>query len=50
LKLLVTEGNWIRRDVLVKRAVGLDDAYFHRGATLLRLPPGSVSTVQPASS
>lgn len=39
LKLLLTEGNWMRRDVLVKRSVGFDDAYFHRGATLLRLPP-----------
>jgi predicted TIM-barrel fold metal-dependent hydrolase len=38
LKLLTTEGNWIRRDVLVKRAVGFDDAYFHRAGTLLRLP------------
>jgi uncharacterized protein len=38
LKLLVTEGNWMRRDVLVKRAVGFDDGYFHRAATLLRLP------------
>ena len=43
MKLLLTEGNWMRRDVLVKRAAGFDDAYFHRAATLLRLtsvPPG----------
>jgi len=39
LRLLLTAGNWMRRDVLVKRAVGFDDAYFHRAATLLRLPP-----------
>ncbi|MBO0698367.1 MAG: amidohydrolase family protein [Zavarzinella sp.] len=38
LTLLLTEGNWMRRDVLVKRAVGFDDAYFHRAATLLRMP------------
>ncbi len=38
LRLLTTEGNWLRRDVLVKRALGFDDAYWHRAATLLRLP------------
>jgi len=38
MKLLLTEGNWMRRDVLVKRAVGFDDAYFARAATILRLP------------
>jgi uncharacterized protein len=27
LKLLATERNWVRRDVLVKRAVGFDDDY-----------------------
>jgi uncharacterized protein len=34
---LSTEGNWMRRDVLAKRALGLDDAYFHRAGSLLRL-------------
>ncbi|QDU23089.1 amidohydrolase family protein [Urbifossiella limnaea] len=38
LKLLLTEGNWLRRDVLVKHACGFDDAYFARAGTLLRLP------------
>lgn len=38
LKLLLTEGNWVRRDVLVKRACGFDDAYFARAGTILRLP------------
>jgi predicted TIM-barrel fold metal-dependent hydrolase len=38
LRLLATEGNWVRRDVLVKRAVGFDDDYFRRASTLLRLP------------
>jgi predicted TIM-barrel fold metal-dependent hydrolase len=38
LKLLATEGNWIRRDVLVKRAAGFDAAYLARAATILRLP------------
>jgi uncharacterized protein len=38
LRLLATEGNWLRRDVLIKRALGLDDAYWQRVATLLRLP------------
>lgn len=40
LRLLLTEHNWVRRDVLVKRAVGFDDAYFHRAGTLIRLPSG----------
>ncbi len=45
LRLLATEGNWMRRDVLIKRALGFDDAYWHRAATLLRLPPeGRAST------
>ena len=36
-RLLVGEGNWLRRDVLTKRALGFDDAYWHRAGTLLRL-------------
>jgi predicted TIM-barrel fold metal-dependent hydrolase len=43
LRLLATEGNWMRRDVLAKRALGLDDAYWRRAATLLRLPPGAAT-------
>jgi uncharacterized protein len=35
---LAAEGNWMRRDVLAKQALGFDDDYWHRGATLLRLP------------
>src|SRR5262249_45360350 len=38
LRLLMSEGNWMRRDVRTKQALGLDDAYWHRAATLLRLP------------
>ena len=38
LRLLAAEGNWLRRDVLAKRALGLGDDYWHRAATLLRLP------------
>ena len=49
LRLLATEGNWMRRDVLVKRAVGFDDAYFRRAATLLRLPPGRTAGAAPTS-
>ncbi len=36
LQLLANEGNWIRRDVQIKRQLGLDDAYWRRAATLLR--------------
>jgi uncharacterized protein len=34
---LSREGNWMRRDVLTKQALGLDDDYFHRAGSLLRL-------------
>ena len=33
----LAEQNWLRRDVLVKRALGLDEAYFNRAASLLRI-------------
>lgn len=33
------EGNWLRRDVAIKRKLGFDSAYFDRAATILRLPP-----------
>jgi predicted TIM-barrel fold metal-dependent hydrolase len=36
--LLWSEGNWMRRDVLVKQRLGFEDAYWQRAATLLRLP------------
>jgi uncharacterized protein len=43
------EPNWMRRDVLAKRELGLGDDYWHRAAGLLRLPsraggPGTPST------
>jgi predicted TIM-barrel fold metal-dependent hydrolase len=44
LRLLATEGNWMRRDVLIKQALGLDDDYWHRAATLLRLPAAADSS------
>ncbi|HXG12856.1 MAG TPA: amidohydrolase family protein [Gemmataceae bacterium] len=37
LRLFLTEGNWMRRDVLTKRRLGFDDAYWQRAAKLLRL-------------
>ncbi len=36
---LFKEDNWLRRDILAKRQMGFDDAYWSRAATLLRLPP-----------
>jgi predicted TIM-barrel fold metal-dependent hydrolase len=33
------EGNWLRRDVLIKEQLDLDDAYWHRASKVLRLPP-----------
>lgn len=32
------EGNWMRRDVLIKETLDLDDAYWRRASTVLRLP------------
>ena len=42
---LMLEPNWMRRDVLIKRKMGFDDAYWHRAAKILRIaeknePPG----------
>jgi predicted TIM-barrel fold metal-dependent hydrolase len=36
-RMLFGEKNWMRRDVLIKRQIGFDDAYWHRAAQLLRL-------------
>jgi len=47
LRLLATESNWMRRDVLIKRALGLGDDYWHRAATLLRLPAAADSSKSP---
>lgn len=32
------EKNWMRRDVLIKRELGFDAAYWHRAETILRIP------------
>ena len=32
------ENNWMRRDVLIKEKLDLDDEYWQRGAKILRLP------------
>jgi predicted TIM-barrel fold metal-dependent hydrolase len=31
------ESNWMKRDVMIKKAMGFDDAYWHRAARVLRL-------------
>ena len=36
MKLFMTDNNWLRRDVLAKRAMGLGEDYWQRAATLLR--------------
>ncbi len=38
VKLLFSEKNWMQRDVLIKQQLGLDNDYWHRAGTLLRLP------------
>jgi uncharacterized protein len=35
---LMSERNWMRRDILIKQQLGFDEAYWRRAATLLRLP------------
>jgi hypothetical protein len=35
------EANWLRRDVLIKQGLGFDAPYWHRAATVLRLPARS---------
>jgi predicted TIM-barrel fold metal-dependent hydrolase len=35
---LLLDRNVLRRDIRIKRAMGFDDDYFHRAATLLRMP------------
>jgi predicted TIM-barrel fold metal-dependent hydrolase len=42
LRLVWQEGNWMRRDALVKERVGFDEEYWHRAATVLRLPGAAV--------
>lgn len=36
-RLFFRESNWIRRDILAKRALGFDESYWQRAAQLLRL-------------
>lgn len=33
----IAEPNWMKRDVMIKEALGFDDAYWHRGAKVLGL-------------
>jgi uncharacterized protein len=33
----LADPNWMRRDVMIKKALGFDEAYFHRAAKILRL-------------
>ena len=44
------EMNWLRRDVLIKERMGLDDAYWHRAATVLGVGPRSSPPSSPATA
>jgi predicted TIM-barrel fold metal-dependent hydrolase len=44
-ELLSNESNWLRRDVLIKRALGFDEDYWRRAANILRLPQGAMADV-----
>jgi hypothetical protein len=35
---LLRDPNWLRRDIQIKRELGLDQAYWDRASTILRLP------------
>ena len=50
LRLLRKEGNWMRRDLLVKQRVGFDEAYLRRASTLLRLPDRSRNGAAPVTA
>lgn len=39
---LVRHRNWIQRDILIKKQLGLDEAYWHRAGRLLRCPGTAV--------
>ena len=47
---LIGERNWMRRDVLIKRKLDFDEAYWHRAGTILRLPQGRRDVTGPVSS
>jgi hypothetical protein len=32
------EENWMKRDIMIKQRLGFDDAYWHRAASIVRLP------------
>jgi predicted TIM-barrel fold metal-dependent hydrolase len=38
IQLLFSDSNWLRRDVAIKRRLGLGEDYWNRAASLLRLP------------
>lgn len=38
---MMRERNWMRRDILIKERLGFDEAYWRRGAKVLKLPAGS---------
>jgi predicted TIM-barrel fold metal-dependent hydrolase len=44
------EGNWMRRDVRVKQAIGFDDAYWSRAAKVLRIDGRPKGAPTPAST
>jgi predicted TIM-barrel fold metal-dependent hydrolase len=35
---LFNDPNWMRRDLAIKQRLGLDDAYWHRAGTILKIP------------
>ena len=45
---LMGDSNWLRRDVAIKEHLGLAEDYWHRGATLLRIPAEKRSVPTPA--
>jgi predicted TIM-barrel fold metal-dependent hydrolase len=43
---ILTEPNWLRRDVLIKRKLGLDEDYWRRAGTVLKIGPENLSELE----
>jgi predicted TIM-barrel fold metal-dependent hydrolase len=47
---LLREDNWLRRDILIKQALGFDDGYWRRAGEVLGLATAQVSTMSAAQA
>jgi mannonate dehydratase len=47
---LLLESNWLRRDVMIKKRLDFDEAYWHRAAKVLKQNDRSPQVAYPSSS